>query len=119
MNPSQPTPTLNPRPISLSPVLTLAVLSGPWPRIGMIAAALLAGGAILARSDVQRAWAMLGAMVLAPALLLDDVWQSSALSVVHRHPLEAAVGAALALAILAVAACLIHRCPRLYPDWPC
>lgn len=96
-------------------MLTLAVLSGPWPRIGVIAAALLAGSAILARRDVPRAWAMLGAMVLAPVLLLDDVWHSSSLSIVHRHPLEAAVAGVLALGVVGGAALVIHRRPVLVP----
>jgi putative inorganic carbon (HCO3(-)) transporter len=96
-------------------VLTIAVLSGPWPRLGVIVAALLAGAAILSRSDVRRAWTMLGAMVLAPVLLLDDVWHASQFSFVHRHPAEAAAGALVALAVLGVAAFVIHRRPLLVP----
>ena len=90
-------------------MLTLAVLSGPWPRLGVIAAALLAGGAILARTDAKRAWAMLGAIVIAPVLLLDDVWHSSQLDSVHRHPAEAVVGAVVLLAVVAVAAYVVRR----------
>jgi putative inorganic carbon (hco3(-)) transporter len=96
-------------------VLTLAVLSGPWPRLGVIAAALLAGAAILSRSDVRRAWAMLGAILLAPVLLLDDVWHTSQFAFVHRHHLEAATGAVVALAVLAAAVVVIHRRPLLVP----
>lgn len=92
-------------------MLSIAVLAGPWPRIGVVAAALFAACAILARTDEQRAWSMLGALVLAPALLLDDVWHSPQLSSLHRHPLESAVGAAVALAVLAVAAYGVHRKP--------
>jgi O-Antigen ligase len=96
-------------------VLTLAVLSGPWPRLGVIVAALLAGAAILSRNDVRRAWAMLGAIVLAPVLLLADVWHSSQLAFVHHHHHEAAAGALVALVVLAGAAYLIHRRPWLVP----
>jgi putative inorganic carbon (HCO3(-)) transporter len=96
-------------------VLTLAVLSGPWPRLGVIVAALLAGAAILARSDVRRAWTMLGAILLAPVLLLDDVWHSSQFAVAHHHHLEAAAGAVVALAVLAAVAFVIHRRPLLVP----
>lgn len=92
-------------------MLTLAVLAGPWPRLGVVAAAALAALTILARTDVRRAWLMLGALVLAPVLLLDDVWHSSQLSFVHRHPAEAVVAAAVALAVLAAAAYVIHRMP--------
>ena len=56
---------------------------------------------------------MLGALVLAPVLLLDDVWHSAQLVFVHHHPLEAVVGAVVALAVLAAAACAIRRIPWL------
>jgi putative inorganic carbon (hco3(-)) transporter len=68
---------------------------------------------MLSRSDRQRALAMLGALILAPALLLDDVWHSSQLNFVHRHPLAAVLGAAVVLAILAGAAVVMHRRPWL------
>jgi len=96
-------------------VLTLAVLAGPWPRLGVIAAAVLAATAILARTDTRRALAMLGAIVLSPVLLLDDVWHSSKLDIVHRHPAEAVVGALIGLALLAALAHLIRRKPWLTP----
>jgi len=96
-------------------VLTIAVLAGPWPRLGVIAAALLAGAAILSRSDVRRAWTMLGAIALAPVLLLADVWNSSQFHFVHRHPAEAAAGAVVALVVLGAAAVVIHRRPVLVP----
>jgi putative inorganic carbon (HCO3(-)) transporter len=89
----------------------MAVLAGSWPRVGVVAAAMLAAGAIVARSDRQRALAMLGALVLAPVLLLDDVWHSAQLVSVHRHPLEAVVAAGVALAVLAAAAYGIRRIP--------
>ena len=92
-------------------MLSLAVLAGPWPRVGVVAAALFAASAMLARTDESRAWSMLGALVLAPVLLLDDVWHSPQLSVLHHHPLEAAIGAAVVLATLAAAAYGVHRIP--------
>jgi O-antigen ligase len=72
---------------------------------------MFAAAAIIARSDRHRAWAMLGALVLAPVLLLDDVWRSAQLVSVHHHPLEAVVAAAVALAALAAAAYGIRRVP--------
>ncbi len=92
-------------------MLSLAVLAGPWPRIGVVAAALFAASAMLARTDERRAWSMLGALVLAPVLLLDDVWHSPQLSSLHEHPLEAGIVAAAALAVLAAAAYGVHRIP--------
>ncbi len=94
-------------------MLSIAVLTGPWPRLGLVVAAACAATAILARSDERRAWAMLGALVLAPVLLLVDVWHSPQLGFVHRHPLEAVIGALVALAVLGVAAWAIHRVPWL------
>jgi len=81
----------------------------------VIVAALLAGAAIISRSDLRRALAMLGAILLAPVLLLDDVWHASQFAFVHRHPLEAAVGAVVALVVLAGAAVVIRRKPLLVP----
>jgi len=94
-------------------VIAFAVLSGPLPALGVIAVALLAGAAILAREPVARAWAMLAALVLAPVLLLADIWNSPQLSVVHRHPLAAAVGAAVIAIAVAAVAVLFARRPRL------
>jgi O-antigen ligase len=94
-------------------VLTFAVLSGPLPKLGMIAVALLAGVVLLARDDGTRAWAMLGALILSPVLLLAQIWHSPQLGVIHRHPLVAVVAAAFALAALAAAAVLLFRRPRL------
>jgi O-antigen ligase len=79
--------------------------------VGAVAAALLAATTILARSDRQRAWAMLGALALAPVLLLDDVWHSAQLRTVHSHPLEAVIAAAVGLVVLAGAAYLIRQRP--------
>jgi O-antigen ligase len=58
---------------------------------------------------------MLGALVLAPVLLLGDIWHSQQLSVVHRHPAVAAVGALIALIAVAVAAAVVRRRPMLLP----
>jgi putative inorganic carbon (HCO3(-)) transporter len=52
---------------------------------------------------------MLGALILAPVLLLGDIWNSPQLQVIHRHPLEAVIGAVVALGLVGVAAVLLHR----------
>ncbi len=54
---------------------------------------------------------MLGALVLAPVLLLGDIWNSPQLSAIHRHPLEAAVAGVLALAAVVGLAVVISRRP--------
>jgi putative inorganic carbon (hco3(-)) transporter len=94
-------------------VIAIAALSGPLPKAGVVLVASLAALALLGREDTVRAWAMLGALALAPVLLLADIWHSPQLSIVHRHPLEAAVGGAVALIALAVAATVVHRRPTL------
>jgi putative inorganic carbon (hco3(-)) transporter len=94
-------------------VATFAVLTGATPKLGVVAVAILAAGAMLARNQRARATAMLGALALAPVLLLADIWHSPQLSVVHRHPLLAAAGAAVALAVIAAIAVLIARRPTL------
>jgi O-antigen ligase len=91
----------------------IAALSGPLPKLGVVAIALLAAACLLAREQRTRATAMLGALVLAPVLLLADIWHSPQLHIVHRHPLYVAVGAALVLAGIGGAAVVIHRRPWL------
>jgi O-antigen ligase len=94
-------------------VIAFATLSGPVPKLGVVAVALLAAGAILTSEERPRAWAMLGALLLAPALLLADIWSSPQLGVIHRHPAPAAVGAAVVLVALGGLAWQIARRPRL------
>ncbi len=94
-------------------MIAFAVLSGPLPKLGVIAVALLAGAVITLRNPVARAWAMLGALVLSPILLLIDIWHSPQLGIIHRHPLEVAIAAAVVVGLLIGAAVLLHRRPRL------
>ena len=62
-------------------------------------AVLLAAAALLAREPRQRALAMLGALLLAPVLLLADIWDSPQLAVVRDHPLPAAAGGVVAIGV--------------------
>src|SRR6516165_5236095 len=72
-----------------SSVLVYGALGGPLPRLGVIAAAALAALVILHRDTRVQALATLGALILAPVLLLADIWHSPQLGIVHRHPLVA------------------------------
>jgi O-antigen ligase len=94
-------------------VITFAVLSGTMPKLGVILVASLTGAAMLSVSERTTAAAMLGALVLAPVLLLADIWHSPQLSVVHHHQLAAAAGGLLALVVLGGLAFLINRRPAL------
>jgi O-antigen ligase len=90
-------------------VIAFAALTGPLPKAGVVVVALLAAVVLLARDRRARAASMLGALVLSPVLLLTDIWNSPQLGIVHRHPLEAVVGAAVVVAALLGAAALILR----------
>jgi putative inorganic carbon (HCO3(-)) transporter len=89
----------------------LAALSGPLPKAGIVALAALVTVVVLAGDRRTRALATLVALFLAPALLLADIWHSQQLGPIHRHPLFAVVGGALALIVLAAAAAGIARWP--------
>ncbi len=94
-------------------MLLLGALSGPLPKLGVVAVALLAAVVMLHTDARVQAAAMVGALLLSPALLLADIWHSPQLDVVHRHPAVAAAGALVALVALAAAALLVARRPAL------
>jgi len=94
-------------------VFALAAVSGPLPKVGVIVVAALVAGVLVASEQRTRALATLGALVLAPVLLLVEIWNSPQLATVHRHPLYAAIGAAVAVAALFALARLIAPRPRL------
>jgi O-antigen ligase len=94
-------------------VIAVAALSGPLPKLGVIALGGLVGVVLLAPRERARAAAMLVALGLAPALLLIDIWHSPQLSMVHRHPALAVGGAVVIVAALAALAILLVRRPWL------
>jgi len=94
-------------------VLVYGALGGPLPEVGIVAAAALAAVVMLHPDMRVQALAMLGALVLAPVLLLADIWHSPQLNIVHRHPLAAAVGGVIALVAVVGAGLLIVRWPEV------
>jgi O-antigen ligase len=94
-------------------VFVIATLSGPLPKLGVIALAGLVGVVLLAPRERARALAMVAALGLAPALLLIDIWHSPQLSVVHRHPAYAVAGALVVVAVLCALAWVLARRPWL------
>ena len=84
-------------------VTTFAAVTGTLPKLGVVVVAIIVAASLLLRQRRSRALAMLGALVLAPVLLLADIWHSPQLHIVHRHPLEAVIGAAVGLAVIAAA----------------
>src|SRR5579884_2324578 len=89
----------------------MAALTGPAPKAGVVIVSVIAALVLLAREPRVRAGAMLAALVLAPVLLLADIWNSPQLGVVHRHPLPAAGAVLVGLAIVALLARTIARWP--------
>lgn len=90
-------------------VLALATIGGPLPKAGVVVVALCAATAIVLRRGRLRAAALLAALLLAPALLLAEIWRSPQLHIVHRHPLEAAVAAAVGVLVVVALAVQIAR----------
>jgi O-antigen ligase len=90
-------------------VLALGALTGPLPKLGVVALAALAAAALLTGDERRRGLAMAGALVLSPVLLLTAIWNSPQLHVVHHHPLYVVIGAVVAMALLAGAARLLAR----------
>ncbi len=94
-------------------MIPLAALSGPLPKAGVVAVAVVVAVALLHPEPRARAWGMLAALVLSPALLLADIWHSPQLSIVHRHPAVAAAVGAAGLLVVAALAFAIWRRPSL------
>src|SRR5688572_2601722 len=92
--------------------MTETAAFGDWVLVvGMVAAAALAAGAVLGRTVRGRAWAMLGALVLTPVVLVSEIWDSPQItSVRDRGPLALAA-AVVALAAVGALAWLFARRP--------
>ena len=94
-------------------VTAFAAVTGVAPKLGVVLVAVLAAAALLVRAPRVKAAATLGALVLAPVLLIADIWHSPQLHAVHRHPLLAAVAAVIAVVGVVAIALVIARRPTL------
>ena len=56
----------------------------------LIACSALAAGAIVVRGGTARAWLMLLALIVAPAILIVHVWDASQVVSLRHHPTVAA-----------------------------
>lgn len=81
----------------------------------LIVCSLLAAAALVAPSPRGRAAALLGALALAPVILVAHIWDSSQLETLRDRPAFAAVGVLAGLAVLAVGARVVDRRPQLFP----
>jgi hypothetical protein len=79
---------------------------------GMVVAAALAAGAVLGRTVRGRAWAMLGALVVTPVLLVGEIWYSPQLESVRDRGALALVAAGVAAVVVGGLAWLFARRPE-------
>ncbi len=79
--------------------------------VPLIAVALLAAAALVLRSDRARAWTMLGALVLAPAILVAHIWDTDQVRPLRDDPALLAGAVAAGVVVLALLALLFARRP--------
>src|SRR5690242_18503247 len=94
-------------------VTPFAVLTGPLPKLGVIALAGLVAMALLARGRGARITGIVGTLALSPVLLLADIWHSPQLHSIHHHPLIVVAVAAAGALVIAILAALMIRKPAL------
>ena len=94
-------------------MLAFAALTGPLPKLGVVIVAVLAAAAMLLQDPRARARAVAGATILAPVLLVAEIWHSPQIAFAHRHPLFAAVGAVAGLAVVFGLAAIMARRPTV------
>ena len=81
----------------------------------LILAALLAAGAVVLPGARWRALSTLGALVLAPALLISDIWDTDQVRPLRDHPSVAVAGIVVGVGALAALAVLFDRKPWAFP----
>lgn len=79
--------------------------------LALTGCAALAAGALVVRSDRARAWLMLGALLLAPAILLAHVADSEQVETLRDRPSLAVAAAVLGIALVAALAIVFRRAP--------
>lgn len=83
--------------------------------VAVIVAAVLAAGALVAPTGEGRAAAMLGALVVAPVLLVVHVWDTSAFASLRDHPPLAGAAAVAGIAVVVALARVFDARPGLFP----
>ena len=92
-----------------------APLDSALGRIGLVAAALLAAGAVLAERPRLRAASMAGALILTPVLLIAEIWDTEQFQTFRDRPALTAIAGAAALIGLAALAMFFARRPVAVP----
>jgi putative inorganic carbon (HCO3(-)) transporter len=83
--------------------------------VPLILASLLAAAAIVLRAPRARAWAMLGALALAPVILVAHIADTPQLRPLRDSPSLAVAAGALGLIVVGLLAFLFHRRPQALP----
>ena len=83
--------------------------------VGIVAAAVAAGGVFALGSPRARAASALVALLLTPALVVSELWDSDQVRHLRDNPGQAAVAAAAALVVVAALAVAFRRRPALLP----
>jgi O-antigen ligase len=83
--------------------------------VGVLAAVLAAGGALTLPSPRARAAAALAALVLAPLLLLGELWNNAQVVHLRHHPTLVVAGVAAVAVVVVALAALLHRRTWLLP----
>jgi putative inorganic carbon (hco3(-)) transporter len=94
-------------------VIAATIVADGLERLGLVAAALLAAGALLAPTARWRALATAGALALAPVLLVAHIWNGEQLRTIRDRPALAAAGLVIGLAAVALAALALRRRPAV------
>jgi O-antigen ligase len=81
--------------------------------VPLIAVALLAAAALVVRSDRARAWSMLLALALAPAILVVHIWDTDQVRPLRDDPAVLAAATAAGIAAVGLLALLFARRPAL------
>ncbi len=89
--------------------------ASPLEFAGMLAACGSASVALLARDPRLRYGALIVALIVAPALVAGNVWDSPRLVELRGDPAKLVAGAILLLAAIAVAAAVFRRLPWTFP----
>ncbi|HEV7804574.1 MAG TPA: O-antigen ligase family protein [Solirubrobacteraceae bacterium] len=95
-------------------IATVSTLGDVAQTAGVIVAALLAAGVLLARSERARSTAMLAALALTPVLLVANIWSTPQLAPLRDRPLLALGATGGGLVLLALVAVAIHLRPELF-----
>ncbi len=83
--------------------------------VPLILAALFAAAALVVPSSRWRAWAMLGALAIAPVILVFHIADSDQFQTVTDRPTVAAAAGAAAVVVVVVLALAIRRWPSVLP----